>query len=436
MELEKRRRYYNACKVDEPLNPDDPRNVDIDQLEGMVRGDNWVDRLANNIILSSEPSFQLFSGLRGSGKSTELRRLRYRLNRSSVSPMLTVLINAEEVLDLSACLDHTELLASVVNGIEREVLTLEGKDPNQALQDGYLTRLWSWLTRTNVELGSGELSIPGGLDLLVELKTRPTLRQRLRQTVAQHLSTFLLQVRQEVRELEERAKRCGFTGIFVIVDSLEKLRGSGESFEDVLKSAEHVFSHGAPYLRLPVHTLYTVPPALYTRLRNEIVFMPVLKVRDAKTNAPDPVGMAALRRLVRHCIPDEDLQALLGPDCEGRLEEIFRLSGGYPRELVQLLRQLLSKSSFPVSEREFQMVLRELKTSYRMVTPASAFSWLAQVDQEHFLTIQDSAHTPIADAVLSNNGVLHYYNGEPWWGLHPAVRAIPGVEAAIEALQP
>jgi hypothetical protein len=119
---------------------------------------------------------------------------------------------------------------------------------------------------------------------------------------------------------------------------------------------------------------------------------------------------------------------------ESRLNTIFELSGGYPREIVQILRSLIAIPSYPVSQADFDRILAELKASYRMIVPSSTFPWLAKVEKHHFLTIEDDDHRKAADEIISNNGVLYYWNGTPWWGLHPAVRSIPGVEEAIARL--
>jgi len=90
MDSSTRKYLYDRCKPEEALGPADDRNVDIDALgeEGArARGVNWVERLASEIRLAEEPMCELFSGLRGSGKSTELRRLAHTLRtRSRSSP--------------------------------------------------------------------------------------------------------------------------------------------------------------------------------------------------------------------------------------------------------------------------------------------------------------------------------------------------------------
>ncbi|KYF59560.1 hypothetical protein BE08_28670 [Sorangium cellulosum] len=84
-----------------------------------------------------------------------------------------------------------------------------------------------------------------------------TGRQRVREIVARHLSTFVGLVHDELRELDGRARKLGQSGIVILFDSLEKLRGTSLTWKPVLESAERIFSTGAPYLQLPVHVFYT-----------------------------------------------------------------------------------------------------------------------------------------------------------------------------------
>ena len=82
----------------------------------------------------------------GSGKSTELRRLAVRLSKQDGAHLLPVLVDAERVIDLANPIDVPEIIAGILECTEAVVLEKEGKDPAKAMEEGYLTRLWSWLT--------------------------------------------------------------------------------------------------------------------------------------------------------------------------------------------------------------------------------------------------------------------------------------------------
>jgi hypothetical protein len=68
---------------DKPLEPDHPWYVPI-YIDSAAASADPVQRLARGIEWNPLQSAQLFSGFRGTGKSTELRRLR-RCSRSGAS---------------------------------------------------------------------------------------------------------------------------------------------------------------------------------------------------------------------------------------------------------------------------------------------------------------------------------------------------------------
>ena len=434
MDFATRKKYYNRCQVSESLEPDNEFNLDIDNFGGkQVRGVNWVQRLGNAIELSDKPVFLLFTGLPGSGKSTELKRLARRLADTKRAHLLPVIVDGDSSLDLTNEIDVPDVVAAILYAVEAEVLRAEGKDAEAAMEEGYFARLSNWLSRTDVEFNKGEFAIPSGPKLVAEMRSRPSLRSRVRATVASHLSSFLREAKQELELLEGRAQKQGYSGLVVIFDSLEKLRGTSGNWNEVLASAEQIFSGGAPYLRLPVHVLYTIPTALVSRRFERVDFIPMIKLAE-KDGTPYEPGYQAARELVRLRVPDVALEQIFGPQVEARIRELIRWSGGYPREIVRLLRSALALENMPLAESEFQRIFNELKDAYRKVVPADAFDWLARVALDKYYTILNDSHRQIADQMLLNNAVLRYVNGNDWFELHPAVAEIPGVQEARAAL--
>jgi hypothetical protein len=437
MEFAQRKELYIACEP-ELLNPGDPRYVAIDELgdpDHLVRGADWVADLARAFELSKDPVRMLFTGLPGSGKSTELRRLAKRLEDAKRANLMTVVIAAEEVFDLSSTIDVPDILFAILDGVERELLSREGKDSRQAMSEGVLGRIWRYLMRTDVEIGRGELSVADVGKLVIELKTRPTLRARVRAAVVNHLTQILEETTAELNAMIGRAKQLasGYAGIIVIFDSLERLRGLTSNWVEVLDSAERVFAAGAPYLKLPVHALYTVPTAMVARRRFETVrFMPMIKLRNRDGSVFQP-GIDAAYAIITHRVPEAALRELLGDQLEVRIRTLIEWSGGYPRELIRLVQSMIAIERWPLSDRAFARVLNEVGDQYRKLIPASAFPWLAQVATEKYFTLETDEQRSIADQMLLNNIVLRYLNDEDWFELHPAVRNIPGVADAIRA---
>ncbi len=381
-------------------------------------------KLARQIELSKKPVFQLFTGLRGTGKSTEIQRLHTRLSDPKRSNLLTVLIDADDVLDLTVELDVSDVLALILFHTERVVLAAEGDDAANALKDAPFRRVWDWLSKTDVEIGKLTAGVDVGAKVGIDLnlKTNPTLRQKVREIVARHLATFVRFVHDELRELEWRAKKTGRSGIVILFDSLEKLRGTSLTWKPVLDSAERVFGTGAPYLQLPVHALYTIPPALARRMADPVAFLPMIKVRNAE-GVLYPPGVEVIEDLIGKRLDPEGLEQLFGKDdVRDRIRAIALWSGGYPREIVRLLQTLLELESFPVSAPTLERELHRAGNTYRgIVYDSGAIPLLAAVNRTKRLIPRDDREREAADLFLQNNVILRYLNDEEWMEVHPSV---------------
>ena len=430
LDLPRLRFLLGRCNPYDALPPDDDRYIPLD--ERRVRGIDWVARLAAPIERSEKPTCRTFTGLLGSGKSTELLRLAQRLTQKN---FFVVLVDAEDTIDITATIDVPDVLLTILAATERKLVEAEGKDPDVAMEEGYLNRLWKWLQRIDVALTKVEFGIDKVVKFTTELKTRPNLRARVRATLGAHLHHFLAEVRDELRQMEARAVALKRDRLVVIVDSLEKLRGTSTTWDEVLESAERLFSDGAPYLCLPVHVLYTIPPALVSRkFIGQVDFMPMIKLRDAAGVRYEP-GFDAAYEVISHRVPPLDLDAVFTPKTHARVERLIEASGGYPRELVRYLQQALLAEHFPLDDGDFGRLLHEVADQYRKLIPASAFPWLARIAVERYLTVDDADQRKTADSMLSNNVVMRYLNDRDWFDLHPSVRDIPGVAAAIARLR-
>jgi hypothetical protein len=441
-----RAKYFNLCDPRESLRPDDDRNV-VGAVVAEARGRDWVDVLAERIELfeiAGRPACELFTGLPGSGKSTELRRLAARLGDPARANLLPVFIDAEAVVDVHGTIEVADVLMAILARAEEQVLAAEGKDPQRALDESALARFWHWLTNTEVDLRGLDASVSldaavprafrgsMGARVVADLRTRPSLRRKVRTVLADHVTTFNARLREAIVELRARAQGAGHAGLVVIFDSLEKLQGTTETWKDVLDSAEKVFSNRAADLCLPVHVLYTIPAALMLRMRVPVTFLPMLKLFDR--GGQRAAGFEAARAIVRQRVPDDALGELFGKDAlEPRVEQIIAWSGGYPREIVRLLQNTIAE---PVlDEALFKRLLAAAGDEYRRTVLGSTYPWLARVhvDKPHQI-LDEEFQREMVDRLLQNNVVLGYLDDDVWFDIHPAVRTIPGVAAEVARL--
>ncbi len=445
---------YNLCDPEEPLEPDDSRNVNIEvQFPNRVRGGAWVrNELTRLRALQAKNRAEkkyytsFFCGLRGSGKSTELRRLAQGARLPLNGGLLPVYIDAEGLLDLSATVDLPDILLVMLYGVEKAVLELEGSTPERAMKEGPFDRLWHWFTNTEIELKDIELSagaelglpsalkLASGAKLAYALKNRPSLRAAFRDRAGAAFERFLEEVRAELAGLVQRAS-SKHGGVLVILDSLEKLRGTSTTWTDVHASAEKVFRRLGEGLGLPVHVVYTVPPSLYQRLTiSGLHFMPMIKLHDRVTGARFKPGFEAARALIRQRVPDPELEELLGnKQIEARVTRLIEVSGGYPRELIRLLQDLVV--AWPFDEDRFEQTFTTAQDNLRAsVVTEEAMLVLAHVARSKALQVPEALRRYV-DELLDNNVILRYQNQELWYEVHPAVVGMKELQTMLARLK-
>lgn len=438
MDLKTKKKYYNLCDPYESLKPDDKRNVDLDCFgeEGgrPVRGIKWVDRLLKEITFPDRPIYKLFTGHGGSGKTTEFKKLAERLYDPEECNLFPVLIDAEEIIDLENPIAVPDIIATIVYFTEKEIIKEEGGDTEKALDEGYLKRLWNWMKNTDIELNKAELTIPSAGKLVCEMKTRPKLRQHVRSIIASNFSGFIREAKDELISLNANVvQKFGRDGIVIIFDSLEKLEGTSKNWFDVLESAEIVFKVNAAYMRLPVHVIYTVPPALSTRIA-DIDFMPMIKVCDINRNRHEP-GLAAARELISRRVPEDIMKELFGHDSRDRIDDLILWSGGYPRDILHMLRKIILVNDYPLSDSDFEHIIADMRNQYRRIITGDALHWLANVATTKDLTTEDDVHVKVVDRMLNQHVVLSYINKDSWYDLHPTIYQIPIIKKAIQDLE-
>lgn len=103
----------NSALEERPLQPDDKRYYRFHEAPGNPRGLDPIKTLHSAIKMADLATFgstscQVFSGFRGSGKSTELRRLKSELERAGT---LVILVEGGSFINLYLPLETSDLLS-------------------------------------------------------------------------------------------------------------------------------------------------------------------------------------------------------------------------------------------------------------------------------------------------------------------------------------
>lgn len=420
MDRDSQKRLFNRCRPDEPLSPTDNRWVDLD-AQG-ARGVRWDDVLAAPIELSTRSTCQLLTAVPGAGISTELRRLGARLADEKGAHLLVVHVDADQVLAPAAPIDVAALLVAVVGATQEAAATAGVGGAAETV-----ARFQRWLPRLPASEGGDER--PTWSRLLAELRDVAPARARLHAETSAEFSRFVREVRTSLDAAQSGVRAHGYGGVAVLFDGLEKLRGMTGERARILASAEKVFGADGEYLELPVHTIFTIPPALVLRLRAPVHLLPALRIADRRGRAD--VGVETAREVVRRRVPDEALDALLGPrDREARVARMIAESGGLVRDLVKLLHGAVVR---PVGDDDaFAQLLGSLGEVRGRLLTESSYEWLARVPADKALPAYDAAHAEAADDALGLGAALPYRDAEgDWFDVAPPVQSMRRMAEAI-----
>lgn len=419
-----KRDFFRAL-ADKPLEPGDAWYEPIH--EQGLSGSDPVELLARGIEWTASSGVQLLSGFRGTGKSTELRRLRKRLVDGGY---LVVLCDIEDYLDLHSPVDVPDFLIALAGafGEGMKALELLGED---ATAEGYWTRFVGFLRQTQVALEGVEIS--GGADVVgagvkVGLRRDPSFRQSLQEKLAGHLGALVNDVHGFMEECVKalKDKHGAEREVVLILDSVEHIRGTSINADAVHASVETLFAGHADKLQLPfVHAVYTVPPYLKIRAPGVgnlyspggLLTLPAIKVRERNGQTNDDAVEAVVSIVANRCA---DWQTVLGD--RAVLEKLILSSGGHLRDLFRILMEVLRRArTLPVDDALVDEAVNQIRSEFLPIPDADAL-WLSRVAETHRAGLEDRQHLPTLAGYLDTHLVLCYRNGEEWFDVHPLVR--------------
>lgn len=411
---------------DRPLQPGDPRYEPIYDHPGC---EDPIDQLLKRIDFADTESLSLFSGFRGSGKTTELFRLQKNLEAIGYSVLYA---DALDYINPANPIEISDLLI-ILAGAFSDALKAQGLEISS---DDYWTRFWNWLSKTDVslkELGFkaevGVDPVKAGADLKLELRTAQTFRQRL----AGVLSARIGELHGEVTHFFEdgfkaiRKRRGDDTKVAFLFDSLEQIRGSVSNEQEVTRSIERLFSNYLQLLQIPyMHLVYTVPPWLkFVLPGTDIMLLPCLRLwnNDGERSHCVP-GNDALCSLVTKRFSREGLERFFGPDPLARAAKLMTLCGGHFRDLLLLLREtVLRAKSLPVTDEAIDGAILRVRSNFLPISLDDA-QWLAEIESERVALLRTREPREInrLTRFLDTHVVLYLKNGEEWYDVHPLVR--------------
>jgi hypothetical protein len=424
---------------DRSLEPGDPLYEPIYTRAGC---EDPVTLMQKHIEWSENESIQMLSGFRGSGKTTEL----FRLKKALESQGYVVLYgDALEYLNPAQEIDISDLLI-VLAGTFSDALEEEGLE--SIGKDSYWNRFKNYLTATNVNLDEAGLKAGAeltGAELKFKLKTTPTFRQMLREKLEnrtgelkQNVNVFFEDGVKAIRQ--KRGQK--FPGVVFLFDQMEQIRGTLSTEQSVIDSVVRLFAQNLKMLEMPyVHMVYTVPPWLkfvFPNLGCKMQILPSIRQweRDPdRTKCSD--GWTALQSLVHRRFHGEDFQRFFGAKGpkHAQADCLIAVCGGHFRDLLLLLREaVLRVQSLPVSKDVIQSAINAVRSNFLPIAIEDA-KWLDQIGRLRGPALPTTGQNDVnrLTRFLDTHFVLYFTNGTEWYDIHPLIRDEVAAIVAREA---
>lgn len=328
-----------------PLQPDDPAYVDC----RAVRGDEDVLKdLGRKVTRSKAYTYQLYSGYRGSGKTTELLRLGKALEDKG---HIVVYFAADEE-DLSVQdAQYTDILLACTRHLLR---SLDSANPDPILKwlKARLNELQDVMqTKINVDKLSLDVGLKEFAKITAAVRSEPGQRQKIRERLEPHTETLIQALNSFIKDGCEHLP-VG-TKLVVIADNLDRIvpifRENGRS------NHEEIFLDRHEQLSaLNCHIIYTVPVSMvYSRWATQLkdnygipLVLPSIRVRQEDGSAYEG-GVEILKTIIQRRLPHDLKDLPLVPnvfESEDVLQDLCLMSGGYVRDLIQLMQEAINKT--------------------------------------------------------------------------------------------
>ncbi len=413
---------YAACNPGEPLMAGDSRYVDLLEARGTVR---LPDIIARRIGMSEGFYHrQLVTGHRGSGKSTELRKLQGKLEKEG---FFVVYLDVETTLNLGE-IEFLDVLLAIARELQQSL-----EYANLEIDDGFLKEIEAWFdtkvvttsklrdvqskAAAKAEAGGG---VPGLgrilASIMTEIRSGSSVRDDIRREVEKNLGQFRIYFDSFLNFARLAAVAKGYEDIVIIVDGLEKMHLREED-SDGFRQTNHykLFVANAEFLKAPkAHLIYTVPIwlAFYANLGDAFdaaaFVIPMVKYKT-------PIGRQCLREvLAKRFVLNEVLEN------EALADKLIDMSGGAVRDLLRLVRIACDTvEDGVIRDKDVAYAVKTLIQEYDRLVNDEYISLLHKVKLEKVIPSMEECKD-----VLHRRMVHEFQNDERWAELHPAVEYV------------
>lgn len=426
------------------------RLCDIDPLSGAGLERYYVDLSSVrkteaiegvNFVLDSQDPGEfctiLFTGHRGCGKSTELKRICHQWEQD----YRVIYLEANDETDINDA-EYTDFYLVVIKQVEfalREMGLSFDKRLLKGFEDWFKdvtkeneqTVESSVSVESEASLGSGAPFIAKLLvKLLAQIKGADKQKTVIRQTLQRDISRLKADINLLLQDAYQKIKSQYSKGFLVIFDNLDRVPP---------EVGNHLFfDYAAQLQELNCTIIYTVPISVLCSSKNivntfgepHVVSMvrTYQLVRDRCELDYDPEGLKQLQQIIEKRVDTELLF-----ESEQEVLALAKASGGHVRQLMQMVRSACQTASTrkhaKIQAEDVEYAIKQQQFNFERFVRDEHYPLLAKVCLTKNVTKDETGQL-----MLFNTSVLEYNGLDRWNYPNPAVRQSALFQTALREL--
>jgi len=431
---------YDICDPVKPLQREDLEKYYTPLLE--ARNTEAIAQVEKILEQQDANKFStiLFTGHRGCGKSTELRRI----ERHWQKDYLTIFLNVEDETDIND-VEYIDIYLTVIRQVETALRKLKVN-----LNGELIKSFENWFreiikeTEETVQLSinsEAEAKLGGEAPFLAKLlfkisgqiknstSEKTVIREKLIKEVTRMKADINLLLADGFKKL--RSKYPQYKGILVILDNLDRCppEVSNKLFFDYAAQLQEL--HCTIIYTVPISILYS-PRGLSNSFGDPHI-VPMVGIyeldRDRYPLNHNLKGLDAVAAIIEKRV---DVSLLFASRDE--LLQLVKMSGGHVRQLMQLMQRACITASGrnhdQIQAEDVDYAVKQLQFSFERFTPKKYFKELANIALTKEIEDDD-----MGQQMLFSTAVLEYNGSDRWNYPNPLLMRSNAFTRAITTLQ-
>lgn len=380
----------------------------------------------------------LFTGHRGCGKSTELKRVQ----KGWETDYRVIYLETDEETDINDA-DYTDIYLIVIKWVEFELRRLGHK-----LDSRLLTNFENWfkeITKEDEHSVESSISVEGEatlgseapflaklmIKLLAQIKGSDTRKTTIRKTLQRDISRLRADVNLLLDDAYRKIRGTYPKGFLIIFDNLDRVP---PNVGDRL-----FFDYSAQLKELSCTLIYTVPisvvysPKSVTKNFENLHIMPMVNIYKFKLDwcylDHDELALEAMAKLIERRVDSEAIFEM-----RQHLIDLIKVSGGHVRQLMQLMRigcqTASTRGHDRITEEDLTYAIRQEQFNYERFIPDEHYPILAATCLD-----KNIPKDPVGQLMMFNLSVLEYNGDHRWNYPNPLVKNIESFQAALQNAQ-